>query len=76
MRNPIAESEAEQHEQDAADNGDGGVLAVEVGLGALLNGRGDFLHACIAGGLAENPLDGNRPVGNPDDRADQREDQC
>ena len=37
-------------------------------------GRGDFLHARIAGGLAENPLDGNRPVGNPDDRADKRED--
>ncbi len=33
---------------------DGRVLAVEVGLGAGLDGRGDLLHAGVAGGQAQD----------------------
>ena len=40
--------DAQQHGQDnqdhAADDGDRGILAVEVGAGAFLDRRGDFLH--------------------------------
>ena len=70
------EPEAEYHEQHGANDGNGRVLPVQVSLRALLDGSGNFLHARIAGGSAEYPLDGNRPVGNPDDRANEREDQC
>ena len=50
-----AEREADDHEQHDADDGDGGVLAVEVGLGAGLDRRGDLLHARIAGRLRQDP---------------------
>ena len=49
------EREAEDHEQHHADDADGGVLAVQVGVGALLDRRGDFLHARIAGRLRHDP---------------------
>ena len=42
------EREPHDHEQHDADDGDGGVLAIEVGLGAGLDGRRDLLHARIA----------------------------
>ena len=50
------------HEQNDADDGDGGVLPVQVSLGARLNRRGDFLHARIAGRLRQNPAYRNDAV--------------
>ncbi len=53
MRKPMATSQpsriADQHEQHGADDGDGGVLAVQVGGGAFLDEAGDLLHALGAG---------------------------
>lgn len=37
-----------EHEDDDANDGDGGVLTRQIGLCALADSRGDFLHACIA----------------------------
>jgi hypothetical protein len=48
-RRQNAEQEPADEEDDDADAGDRGVLALEVGLGALADGRGDFLHALGAG---------------------------
>ena len=45
---PAERRTPDDHEQHHADDGDGGVLAIEIGLGAGLDGRGDFLHAGIA----------------------------
>ena len=42
-----------------ADDGDGSVLAVQVGLSACLHGGGDLLHARVPRGLLKNP--GDRP---------------
>ena len=52
-----AEKPAGEHEDHHADHGDGGVLAIEIGARAFLNGGGDFLHPGIAGGQAENRAD-------------------
>ena len=40
---------AEDDQDHHADDGDGGVLAVQVGAGAFLHGGGDLLHAGGAG---------------------------
>ena len=56
------EEHAEHDEQDDADDRDGGVLAVQVGARARLNGGGDFLHAGVAGGLLQYPLHGKCAV--------------
>ncbi len=50
-----AEREAEDDEDHDADDGDGGVLAVEIGLRAFVDGGGDFLHARVAGVGAAAP---------------------
>ena len=50
-----AEGQAERDEEHDADDGDGGVLAVEVGAGARLDRRGDLLHAGVAGRLRQDP---------------------
>ncbi len=55
---------AEDHEQDHADDTDRHILAVHVGLGAFLDGRGNLLHALVAGGLPEDPRDRNHSVQN------------
>ena len=39
-----AQRHGQEHRQYDADNGDGGVLAIEVGLGPRLNGRRDLLR--------------------------------
>ena len=56
------EREAEHDEQHDADDGDRRVLAIEVGRGACLDGRGDFLHARVAGGLLDDPADREHAV--------------
>ena len=53
-------------EQHHADDGDGGVLPVEVGLGAGLDGRRDLLHACVAGGQLQNRHHREHAVQNGD----------
>ena len=40
---------------DHADDGDRGVLALEVGLRAFLDGGGDFLHLLVAGATRRAP---------------------
>ena len=49
------------------------VLAVEIGLGALLNGAGDLLHALVAGRKAEQALRHERAVEDGGARADERD---
>ena len=60
MAKPMAvaqsKREAQNERKHDADNADGHVLAIHVGLGAFLDCRGDFLHAGVAGRLLENPL--------------------
>ena len=53
-------------EQHDADDGDGGVLAVEIRLGAGLDGRRDFLHARVARGQLENRHHREHAVQNGD----------
>ena len=48
-RHKPAEQQADDHEDHDADDADGGVLALEIGLRALAHGRGDLLHLCRAG---------------------------
>ena len=53
MTKPMAtwmpSGDTEHDQDDHADDADGGVLAVQVGAGAFLDGGGDFLHAGGAG---------------------------
>ena len=65
----------ERHD-DRERNGDAGddrVLAVQVGLGALLDGAGDLLHPLVAGGERQQTLGHERPVEDRGARADQRD---
>jgi hypothetical protein len=52
IRKPIAavmeSSHQAEQQHDHADDGDGGVLARQIGLRAFADGGGDFLHACVA----------------------------
>ena len=50
-----AEEDRDQDGKHDADDGDGLVLARQVGGRALLDRRGDLLHARVAGVLAEDP---------------------
>ena len=43
-RDQPAEQQADDHEDHDADDADGGVLALEIGLRALAHGGGDLLH--------------------------------
>jgi hypothetical protein len=65
---------SDQEAENDADDGDGGVLAVQVGRGAFLNRGGDLLHALRAGGLGEDPLHRDGAVDECDDGTDQGED--
>ena len=60
MTKPIAGSDVldqgDQDRQRHRDDRDDQVLAVEVGLGALLDGAGDLLHALVAGREASRRL--------------------
>ena len=42
-------------EQDDADDRDGAVLPIQIGPGARLDRRRDFLHARVAGRLRQDP---------------------
>jgi hypothetical protein len=55
---------AQHHEQHHTDHGDGRVLAVEVGLGTRLDGRGDFLHPGIAGAEPQDRKHRQHTVGD------------
>jgi hypothetical protein len=59
-----AERHAHQHGDDDADDGDGGVLALEIGLRAFLDGAGDFLHPLIARARAQDLLAGDEAIDN------------
>ncbi len=63
---PIVENRSEEKEDDDghdnADDGDGGVLTLQIGLRAFLNGAGDFLHFFVAGASAENLSAGDDAV--------------
>ena len=61
----VAESRYQaSDEDDDADDGDGRVLAGQIGGGALADGAGDLLHAGVAGIGGEHGLD--RPDGVDD----------
>jgi hypothetical protein len=53
-----AEEGIDHDGNDDADDGDGGVLATQVGGGAFLDGAGHFDHALVAGRGAEHLLAG------------------
>jgi hypothetical protein len=57
--------------KDYADDANRGVLTVQVGLRAFLNGRGNFLHAVVARRLGQNPLAHDPAVGDCRHRTDQ-----
>ena len=61
---PPAKQNHKQHENAAAHIGDGGVLALQIGLRALGDGVGDFLHFLRAGIRGEQFLRGLYPVNN------------
>ena len=61
-RDDPAEQHADQHEYHRAHDGDGGVLALQIGVGAFLNRLGDLLHAVIAGAGRQDGADLNRAV--------------
>jgi hypothetical protein len=48
-------NDQDDDEEDHAHQADGAVLAIQVGLGALLNGRADFLHPRIPSIQPQNP---------------------
>ena len=51
----LVEEDGDENRQDHADHGDGFVLAGQVGRGAGLDGRCDFLHPGVARVLRKNP---------------------
>src|SRR3546814_13221416 len=51
-----ASDRREDDRDDHADDGDGGVLAAEIGLRAFLDGGGDVLHLLVARGRAQHLL--------------------
>jgi hypothetical protein len=59
-----------------AHHADRGVLAIEISLCPGLDGGGDFLHAWIAGGLGEDPVDPDAAEDDRHHRADEREDEA
>ncbi len=54
--------EVYHYKQNDADHANGGVLAIEIGRSAFLNGGRDFLHARVTGGLGQNPAIGKNAV--------------
>ena len=48
----VLEDRDQDREQDHGDHADDHVLAVQVGLGALLDGARDLLHPLVAGRAA------------------------
>ena len=66
IRKPMATSGPSrrpgEHEDDGADDGDGRVLAVEIGLRAFADGGGNLLHLRVAGVCAHHLVDGDDRV--------------
>ena len=58
---PAEERPADREDHGAGD-GDGGVLAIQIGARAFLDGGRDFLHAGIARAHAEDGADGQRAI--------------
>ena len=56
---PELRDDRDDDREHHADDGDGSVLAVQVGLSACLHSGGDLLHARVPRGLLKNP--GDRP---------------
>src|SRR6185369_15759762 len=63
QRDEPAEQDADDQEHHRADDGDGGVLARQVGRGALLDGGGDLAHAGRARVGRHQGVNGVRAVG-------------
>jgi len=63
------QNEEQNDGQDNADDTDGGVLTIEIGLGAFLDGGSDFAHAVVAVRQGQNPLDGPDAVSQGDGAA-------
>ena len=61
----VAQEGPNDGEYYRADDSDRCVLAAEIGLGALTNSAGDFLHACIASICRHHALNG---INGVDDR--------
>ena len=61
-RRDDAEEVADQRRDDHADDGDGAILAGEIGAGAFLHGVGDVLHPLVAGGRLEHLHDRDEAV--------------
>ena len=70
---------AEQQEDDDEDHGthdaDRHVLALQIGVGAFLDRRGDLAHTVVARWLRDNPARLPCTVGDSHDGADERENQ-
>ena len=75
LRRVGLQEHADQDGQHDADNGDGAVLAGEVGRGAGLDGGGDFLHAGVARVLRQDPAAGPEPVAHGHQAAHKRQNQ-
>src|SRR3546814_7475251 len=70
-----AEENGEEDEDDDPDESDRAVLAVQVGLGALLDRRGDLLHALISGRRREHRLRRPGAIGQRQSAADEDKEQ-
>src|SRR5690606_28926806 len=70
-RGQPVQREADDQEQRTAGDGDGAVLAVEVGAGAFLDRPRDLLHALIASRLLQHPAGRDDTVQDCQHRATQ-----
>jgi hypothetical protein len=68
--------QCQDNEDDHANNGDDGVLALHVGAGPLLDGGGDLAHPLVALGKTQYPLGGDQPVHDGRNGAGQGEINC
>ena len=62
----------EKNENHDGNHADGPDLALEVGLGAFLDGAGDLTHPFVAGGQPDDGLDQEKREKQAGDRADHR----
>jgi hypothetical protein len=58
------------HGDDHADDGDGGILPAQIGLGALLDGRRDVLHLGVARRLTQHLAGGEGAIQHRDQAAE------